>query len=217
MKTLKNISVAFLLGTLFFLSCQDDYLTDGGISKAETELTAYDYLDQHKYSMFDTLIQLIDYFDLKETINSSGTFFAPCNYSIQNYLDQRTDTLREYSGVEDTTYTLATMMSEITADYLLQYILKDKVTLDGATTKGKTYTTLTDSLVTVKKILATDDEYSVYSSYSVYLLYYCKEGKEEEVCQTTGILTQDGEGTILHVLNNEHIFGVFSEETEEDE
>lgn len=214
MKTQFKIAIYIVLLSGLY-ACQDDYLTDGGTSKAKTALTTYEYLDQHKYNMFDTLIMLIDHLDLQDSVNNAATFFAPNNYNIANYLDDRTDSLRDETGVEDTTYSLDNLMNDITANDILQYGLNDAVTLEDASTDGMVYTSMANTSVTVKKTLATDDEYYVYSDYPVYFLYFCKPDKEEERCQTTGILTQNGEGTILHALNNEHIFMSFSEENDD--
>lgn len=194
-------------------ACQDDYLTDGGVHSAETDLTVYEYLQQHKYDSFDTLIQVIDHLELAEEINSAGTFFTPTDYSIKNYLELKTDTLRDDTGVEDTTYSLNHLLDEITAEQILQYALSEKVTLAGTSVNGDEYFTLAENEVTIQRTLTTEAEYYVYSDYPVYFLYYIKEGKEEVRCQTTGILTQGGQGTVLHALDNEHVFGDFTEET----
>ena len=55
------------LGLAYFTSCKkSEYLTDGGLSEAKTPLTTYDYLKQHKYHLFDTLIMVIDHYNMKE-------------------------------------------------------------------------------------------------------------------------------------------------------
>lgn len=214
---MKNIYtyILIVLTLLSLASCKDDYVTDGGVSKAETPLTVYDYLDQHKYQMFDTVLQLVDKLELKDVINSSGTFFAPNDYNVQNYLDAMSDTLREQTDVADTTYTLANLLDDITEEMLLQYALADTVTLAGAAISGETYATLANTDVVVKRTLTTESQYYTYSSEPVYFLYYCKPEMEEERCQTTGILTQNGEGTILHALNSQHVFGQFTKEVED--
>ena len=192
---------------------KDDYLIDSGLAKAETPLTVYDYLKNHRYQMFDSLITLIDHYGIKEKINGSGTFFAPNDYNIRRFLQIKTDTLRDVTGVEDTLYTLNDLMNDqaIDSKSVLQYALNNRITLNGATLQGKEFTTLNNEVITVKKIQTDDPTYYQYNDNPVYFLYYCKDGMENEVCQTTDILTQNGGGTVLHVLNNAHIYDLFTE------
>lgn len=208
-------TLLWLLFVLTLAACQDDYLTDGGVHSAETELTVYECLSQNKYHLFDSLVLLIDHLELEEQINNSGTFFAPTDYSIERYLEVKTDTLVDRTGNVDTLYTFSDMLDEITTADLLQYAFAEDITLDNASVPGDELTTLAETQVTVKKELTTDDQYYVYSSSPVYFLYYCKPGMEDERCQTTGVLTQNGQGAILHTLNYEHVFGLFTEEDEE--
>ncbi|PKB18983.1 fasciclin domain-containing protein [Flavobacterium sp. 5] len=212
---LKNSIIVLILFLSITACTQDDYLTDSGVAKAETELTAYDYLKAHKYQMFDTLITLIDHYDLKETINSSGTFFAPDDYSIKRFLEAKEKALNPGSpGEVPKTYTLDDLLNDptITSHSILQYVFKEKILLNSATTAGTEYKTLADTLITVKRIKTDDKVYYEHSDTPVYFLYYCKDGKINEVCQTSDILTQNGNGTVLHVLNNSHVFNLFSKE-----
>ncbi|UII26165.1 fasciclin domain-containing protein [Fulvivirga maritima] len=213
--TNKLYLLVLMLFSMSFLACYDDYLTDGGTATAETELTAYECLQQNQYQMFDTLIQIIDRLELQDEINNAGTFFAPTDYSIERYLTSRTDTLRDQTNVEDTVFTLNNMLDEIQPEELLQYVFNEPITLEAASTSGDLYTTEGGTEITIKRIMTTEDQYYVYSDSPVYFLYYCKEGMEEERCQTTGVRTQNGNGVILHTLNYQHVFGLFSEESED--
>jgi hypothetical protein len=85
--------------------------------------------------------------------------------------------------------------------------------MSTATTVGTQYTTLANLPVTVKKTQTTETIYYKYSTNPVFFLYYCKTDKIDERCETTDILTQNGNGTILHVLDNAHVFGVFTKKT----
>ncbi len=211
MKRFFKNSILLLVVLVVCFACTEEYLTDSGVAKAETDLTVYDYLKQNRYHMFDSLLVLIDTLDLKDEINSCGTFFAPSDYNIQLYLKDRTETLRDFTGVEDTVYTFSTLVKNVQARYLLQYALNEKVTMAIATTAGAEYSTLyNDETMTVQKIQTTDAQYYTYSDSPVYFLYLIKDGKKEEVCQTTDILTENGAGPVLHVLNNTHIFNLFS-------
>jgi hypothetical protein len=126
-----------------------------------------------------------------------------------------TDTLRKKTEVSDTTYTLSHLFNDIKKEDILQYVIDEPVTLENATINGKEFTTQGNTNITVKKIVTTDDQYYKFSDTPVYFLYYCIEGKEEERCQTQGILTQNGNGAVLNVLNNEHVFCFFTDETED--
>ncbi len=204
--------MAIAVLSLFFTSCSKEYLTDGGVSSAVTEYNTYDYLAANKYNMFDTLLMLIDTLDLKETVNTCGTFFAPNDYSIQNYIDFVEDSLKETD--EELTYSLSDLIDELEADDLLQYMLTDKVTRGSSETSGE-YETLAGNTVSISTQQTTDDQYYVYSDNPVYFLYYTKSGMEDEVCQTSGIMTDSGTGTRLHVLNNDHVFIAFDEDESE--
>ncbi len=213
---LKNSIIVLIIFMSITACTKDDYLTDSGVAKAETELTAYDYLKAHKYQMFDTLITLIDHYDLKETINSSGTFFAPNDYSVRRFLKVKTDSLQKSTNSGEAKYTLADLLNDptVTSHSILQYVFKDKIQLSAAAAAGQEYKTLADTLITIKKIKTLEKVYYEHSDAPVYFLYYCKEGKANEVCQTTDILTQNGKGTVLHVLNNTHVFNLFSKKLE---
>ena len=213
---LKNTIIVLIIFMSITACTKDDYLTDSGLAKAETDLTAYDYLKAHKYKMFDTLITLIDHYDLKETVNSSGTFFAPNDYSVRRFLKVKTDSLRASTDSDEAIYSLDDLLNDptVTSHSILQYVFKDKIQLNTATTSGQEYKTLADTLITVKKIKTLDQVYYEHSDAAVYFLYYCKDGKANEVCQTTDILTQNGNGTVLHVLNNTHVFNLFSKQVE---
>lgn len=211
-----NHTILFLLIVLTLSACQDDYLTDSGVHSAETELTVYECLSQSKYHMFDSLVLLIDHFELEDEINNAGTFFAVTDYSIEKYMEEMTDTLIDETGNSDTVFTFSRLLETTTAEDILQYAFAEDITLGDASTSGVTYSTLAENSIVVKKEVATDDSYYTYSSSPVYFLYYCKPGKEEERCQTTGVLTQNGEGAILHTLNYEHLFKSFSEEDSDD-
>lgn len=217
MRTYKNIN-RIVLGTLVIIgmaSCTSSYLDEGGLANANTPQTTYDYLATNRYQMFDTLIQIIDTLDLKEQINNAETFFAPSDNSIGNYLLAMTDTLINQTEVADTTYTLANLFEDATKEMILKYAVDEEITLANESVNGTDYVSLAGTEVTATRTLATDDEYYVNSDNPVYLLYFTQKGMADERCQTSGILTQNGAGTILHVLNNEHVFVFFSEISED--
>lgn len=206
-KNIKGIAYIFLAVLLLATSCKkDDYLTDGGLSVAETPLTTYDYLAAHQAKLFDTLLLVVDHYGLKDEINNAGTFFAPTDYSIKSYLvSKRTE--------ENPTYGLADLYDHLTADSVRMYLFNDKITMSSLTTTATTYLSKANTEASLSKVLQTDAQYYVWSSEPVYFMYYGKKYGSvttNVLCQTTGILTQSGNGTVLHVLANTHRFVTFS-------
>ena len=119
------------LGLAYFTSCKkSDYLSDGGLSEAKSPLTTYEYLKQHKYHLFDTLIMVIDHYNLKDEVNGSATFFAPTNYSINKYIKLKRDSVRLIN--ENNTYTLTDMYKDIKADSLRIYLAKSRIEVNSA-------------------------------------------------------------------------------------
>ncbi|MFI1773496.1 fasciclin domain-containing protein [Thalassobellus citreus] len=221
-KNIKN-GIILILIVLAFNACTEEYVTDAGVSKAETELTAYDYLKTHKYHMFDSIVKVIDVLNLKDKVNASGTFFAPTDYGLNSFLSQKTFDLQV--RFPDSTYTINSLINdpEATENYILQYAFKERITLTDATTDGKVYETLAGNEITIQKRVATDAVYTQYTDVPTYFLFYIKPNEirrirgiqydiefELEQCQTTDILTQNGSGTVLNVLNSQHVFDYFS-------
>ncbi len=215
MKTyIKLILSAGLLSLLLFqTSCsKEDYLTDTGLHQAQTPLDAYDYLAAHPYHYFDTLLTIIDHYNLKEEVNSAGTFFAPTDRSVNLFIRQKQTALRLED--EDAVYTLESLFEDLPADSVKQYLFNEKMTLDQLSTTETTYNTLGTTAVKIQKVLQTDAAYYTWSTTPVYFLYYIKDvgaaTPTRVQCQTTGILTKNGTGTILHVLANTHVFSSFT-------
>ncbi|MBE8722400.1 hypothetical protein [Sphingobacterium pedocola] len=213
-KNIRNTTFAIL--ALFFLlhiSCKKDaYLTDGGLHNASTPYNAYDYLAAHKYHYFDTLLTIIDHYNLKEAVNNAGTFFVPTDRSINLYMDEQQRRLREDD--EDAVYTLEKLFDELPADSVKQYLFTNKLALNDVNTSETTYTSLGSTNIKIQKVLQTDPQYYRWSTTPVYFLYYIRDlgltTPTRVQCQTTGITTQNGNGTILHVLQNTHVFASFT-------
>ena len=197
---------------LLATSCKkDDYLTDGGTSTAETPLTTYDYLAAHQGKLFDTLLLVVDHYQLKTEINSAGTFFAPTDYSIKSYLNSKQNQARLIDP--NAIYGLAEMYDQLPADSVRMYLFNEKITLNSVTTAPVKYTSKANTEAFFNKVLQTDPQYYVWSSEPVYFLFYGKQYGSLTTnvqCQTTGILTQSGNGTVLNVLRNTHQFISFS-------
>src|SRR5687768_195256 len=105
--------------TLLAVSCKKkDYLTDSGVHSVSTPLNNYDYLKQNSWKLFDTLLMVVDRFNLKEEVNNANTFFAPTNYSINRFMLAR---LAEKQATSSkAAYTLDSLYKYITADSIRQ-------------------------------------------------------------------------------------------------
>ncbi|HWK04872.1 MAG TPA: DUF4859 domain-containing protein [Puia sp.] len=197
----------FLLGAVIiglgFASCKKDgYRTDGGLAKATTTQTTYDYLAGNAYHYFDTLLLIVDHFNLKDSLNKSGTFFAPTDYAIHLLMTTNSIT------------SLNALYKRINTKFLTQYMFSDTgLTLNGATTAVQTYTSWAGDTAGLTKLAGT---YGVANSVlTYYTLEYVKingvlDGSAgapsndptdlKLKCQTTGIKTATG--TNLNVLDN---------------
>jgi len=206
--TISRLIPCVLLGiTLAAASCKKDaYLTDGGLSSAKSSLSTYDYLKAHPYHYFDTTILLIDHFNLKDSVNKAGTFFAFTDYAVNTYM-----TARNYSSLDS-------LYAHVTAKFLTQYMFTDTaITLDHATTNAVIHPNWAGPADTsaIRKIPGTYQVYLVNSSpvFNYYALEYIhvngvldgSPGAPADdpidtylFCQTTGIHTASG--TTLHVL-----------------
>jgi hypothetical protein len=113
------LMVSFLAA--FTTSCKKDYLKDGGVSSEKSSLSTYDYLQANKYHYFDTTLLIIDHFNLKDSVNRAGTFFAFTNFSVQSFLKN--------SGYAN----LDSLYAHTTSKLITQYLFSDSsITLRNA-------------------------------------------------------------------------------------
>lgn len=198
-----NLFLPVIILLLVAVGCKKDvYLTDGGIHDANTTLSTYDYLSAHQYHYFDTLLMIVDHFNLKDSVNEAGTFFAPTDFSIHH--------LMEATATES----LDALFTKISSKFITQYLFPEKdITLDDVTESVTTHKNWADTIAGVKK---TANIYgSVNTTFTYYILQYVKingyvdgtagappDDPTDAIlnCQTTGIKTSSG-GT-LHVLAN---------------
>jgi hypothetical protein len=210
-----NQKLIYILAVFLFLatgmsSCKkQSYLTDGGVSNPHTSLSTYDYLKGNAYHYFDTTILLIDHFNLKDSVNKAGTFFAFTDYSINLLMLQL--------GVTS----LDQLYDSISSKFLTQYMFTDtSITLANASTTAVQYTNWVGDSLAPCAVRKLEQTYTVSltnttPAFDYYTLQYIKingvlDGSpgapaNDPVdnylsCQTTGILTSSG--TTLHVLVN---------------
>lgn len=200
-------------------SCKkSSYLTDGGLSDPKSPLSTYDYLKQHPYKLFDTLIMVIDHYQMKDEVNSAQTFFAPTNYSINRYIKLKRDSVRLIN--ENRNYTLNDMYNDISADSLRIYCVKSRVELMTTPEVATLAANNANTPVAVQRILQPKPD-GAWSSSPIYYLFFIKvrngldpagatlppndPGRDISAhCQTTGI--EPSSGGVLNVLNNQHTF-----------
>jgi len=206
---MKNINFAILVLLLMTVACKkSSYLNDGGTHDPHTSLSTYDYLKANAYHSFDSTILLIDHFNLKDSVNKSGTFFAFTDYAINLFMINA-----GYSSMQQ-------LFDSVSSKFLTQYMFGSKdLTVDAATTSTVRYPNWAADTV-LSGLRKIELAYPVYltnsvPSFSYYTLQYVKingvvDGSPgappDDItdvylsCQTTGILTSSG--TTLHVLVN---------------
>ena len=132
---------------LIFSACKKDYIT-GGVSEDVNKFkntSTYDVLKQDP--LYDTLVQVVDAAGLKDKINEQGTtFFAPSDYSIFNYLTQRTIYVQNNIN-QDSKFGLDSLLYYITNDVdgtkdsLLLYLIHQSLPYESLSNTGSYYAT----------------------------------------------------------------------------
>ncbi|WP_184545603.1 hypothetical protein [Mucilaginibacter sp. FT3.2] len=220
----KNIILIILA---LFMACgitackKNGYLTDGGVNKAYTSFSTYDYLKNNQYHQFDTVLMLIDHYQLKGTVNSAKTFFAFTDMSVNALM--KAIKVRTVDSDGDTVLSAMTSLNQLTdsvsAKLFTQYMFNKAITLDDATLNSVLYTNEVGSAApsAIKKLSTGVPVYLTNSAptFTYFTLEYVKvngviDGSPGAPandpidlilqCQTTGIQTSSG--TTLHVLTN---------------
>ncbi|MCC8423484.1 hypothetical protein [Mucilaginibacter sp. UR6-11] len=227
---MKNIKIfAFILFAAAGLaSCKKDYVIGGSLFNANVNMTTYDYLKTNH--AFDTLVIMIDKMDLKNDVNTSGTFFAMTNYSFHNFLLAKQTQLQIQKNDENFKLKFSDLDFASLKDSLRAYMFKDKYTRSNLTTVGVYATALDGEKRLINMRPTTEYTSSIFTTDPQYI-YLTKvrpltpggpvpvdiAGVSQvapsqlltTLCQTTGIITTTG---ILHVLSNYHTFTYFNDE-----
>lgn len=203
---------------------KDDYLTGGSLHDPVSPLNNMDYLKANQLHQFDTTVMIIERFGLANDVNNAKTFFAFTDYAINNAITQRLSARLVTNPAA--TYTLDSLIKDISADSIKQYMFNETIELSTAQElKAKPYTSMGNTSMGVLKQLQTSATYTTSTKAPTYLLFFVKvRGAVDEpgvipptnesdltvVCQTTGIKTTPTKGspgtTTLHVLANTHQF-----------
>jgi hypothetical protein len=138
---------ALCCAILLFSACKKSYIT-GGVPEdinMYKNTTTYDVLKNNP--IYDTLVQIIDAAGIKDKINEQGvTFFAPSDYSIFNYLEQRTLFVQNNIN-QDSTFGLDSLKYYLqnningTKDSMLMYLIRQSLPYSVLTNTGTLYPT----------------------------------------------------------------------------
>ncbi len=139
------IVIAAVIGSL--TACKKDYITGGNIediNKYSNTLT-FDVLKSNP--LYDTLVRIIDTAGLKDKFNSQGfTFFAPSDYSVLSYLNERTKYVQATInasakfGLDSLMYYVKNNIKG-TRDSLLMYLVNKPLKYANLTDMGALYPT----------------------------------------------------------------------------
>jgi len=213
---------------LIFSACKKSYIKGGTPEDVNMykNTTTYDVLKTNP--LYDTLVQIIDAAGLKDKINEQGTtFFAPSDYSIYNYLNDRTlyvqQNINQDSkfGLDSLVYYLQNNING-TRDSMLMYLVHSPLPFAALTNTGALYPTeLTGDTAVISYEYTKDGSFgynSVVSSqpqlvYFTQLWYHYDLSDANPagditpdigvhtLCKTSGIITQNG---IMNALENSH-------------
>lgn len=223
MKKIFQSFIVLLVAAVLFASCKKDYITGGNTHPMTTvNMTTYDYLKSNSQGLFDTLLLIVDAAGLKDLVNQKDvTFFAPTDYSIQDYLfyrtqqEQKVDPFRQWNFDSLMKYDLPKF-----ADSLKVYFVNKALTFDMLTNDGAVYSTLhgSDEAVVSYEYAVPDDPWynpdlavqpqTVHYTYlyehlnpPIIATDITSDEGVRTLVQTSGIQTNTG---VLNVLYNFH-------------
>ena len=213
----RSFWIVFILG---MSACKkNSYVNDGGVSKANVNMTTYDYLKSNP--TFSSLAHLIDRAGLKDSVNGNITFFAVTNYGVDEYVSAKKEQRVIALNDENITYTIDSIPVSYFRDSLLTYMFDGKITRDNLTITGKLYNSLLGPIPNVSyeiKLRRVTDQYTSYLDHVDYVNFTKVVGSRDDLvldpttipdaekdisydCQTSGIITTTG---IVHVLDGYH-------------
>lgn len=233
--SMKKLNTTSILGMMFLLilfisSCKKDEVIDGGVSSPFVNETTYDFLKNHPSHQFDTTILIIDKLGMKDVINSSGTFFVPNDYMINDLIRQFDKEIS--ANDERKRFTLDSLFKQFSAadlkDAMGMYFVPKKVVREDLTAEGTSY----ESIVKNEFLLVTLEEINKYTSSTINskpkVIFVTKVLGERDKLQsdgsyrdpsgdkmlkdprmsvkTSGIITTTG---IVHVLSREALWSFY--------
>jgi len=223
-KIIKYLAVVVIAAAVFAGCKKDNYIVGGKLESTVTPLSTYDYLKNNRFNMFDTLLMLVDKAGLKDVINQKGiTFYAPTDFSINNYLNARR--LEVYNVDPKKTYTVDSLIKydlQSFKDSINAYIIPKTVTYSSLSQNGVVFNTALSNKQAVISFEPTIDETLGYTSAvstppKLEFYTYIKSGPLPSpliaseipdtvgvrvLCQTSRLTTATGQ---LNVLANTHV------------
>lgn len=216
-------TISFILILIILISSckKNDYRVGGNLHNPVINMTTYDYLKSNRFGLFDTLLMLVDKAGIKDKINESGsTFFAPTDYSINRYIEERTKKVQAIDP--NTVWTVDTLIKyelQNFADSLDIYIVKKEILNKDLSSAGTIFNAKKGNKVIVS-YEETDNKELGYNDNStvkpklVYFTYLFKDpganfnvsNIEYPVGTRTLVQTSNAKTTTgaLHVLTNSH-------------
>jgi len=223
MKNIIKLIIVIAIANIMLASCKKNYIIGGKLESTTTNLTTYDYLKNNRFKMFDTLLMLVDKAGLKDVINQKGiTFYAPSDFSIDNYLAKKTIEVQNVNIFAK--YTIDTLIKydlATFADSIRTYITPQTITYASLTSNGVvlntakpgtqavvSYEQTTSSGLGYNPVVNTIPQVEYYSLVigtlpsTVVSVYLDPTVAVRVLCQTSGLTTATGQ---LNVLSNSHI------------
>lgn len=210
---MKNL-IYLCLVAVGLMSCNRDYVNDGGVADPYQNMTTYDFLRTNR--LFDTLVIAIDRAGLKSVVNEAKTFYVPTNYAFAKYVEKQLSIRRQLDP--EALYSFDSIPVNTLHDSLKIYMFNETLTRDVLVKEGKVYTSLCGVDFKLSKEPEILPDYELV--YAVDLLYFIKKrgnyfdkygvkiedipAKERDArvrVQTSGIITNTG---VVHVLQNAH-------------
>lgn len=202
---------------------QDDYFVGGNLHDPNVNMSTYDFLKSNDRGLFDTLVMIIDAAELKDKINQPNiTFFAPTDYSINQYLTKRAVEEQEIDPFRQ--WTIDSLMKyelQKVVDSMDVYIVPGLVGYSDLTQNGAIFQTAKTGSAAVISYEATDAEDLGHNSNSSVLpqvMYYTylynlltppivaseisSDDGARTIIQTSGIRSTTGK---VNVLGNTHV------------
>lgn len=227
-KILLKYPLAAILLISLLMSCNKEYISGGKIEDTGMYKNMLTYEVLQSEPLYDTLAQIIDAAGLKDQFNEQGTtFFAPSDYSIFRYLNERTlyvqATINQNAkfGLDSLIYYLKNNING-TKDSMLMYLINKPLPYDILTNTGALYSTrLTGktAIVSYEFVRNGNLGYNPLVSSQPRLVYYTwlwypydlndnnPAGSVpasigvHTLCKTSGIITKNG---IMNGLENSH-------------
>jgi hypothetical protein len=219
------LTLLFIAGA--WCACKKDYIVGGSPENinAYKHTTTYDLLKANP--LYDTLVQLIDTAGLKDKLNEQGTtFFAPSDYAVFSYLNQRTIRVQNVDPAAkfalDSLFYYLRNNIDGTKDSLLMYLIHQPLAYSTLTNTGAFYPTeLAGDTVIVSYEYTRDDKlgYNSLVSGVPQVVYFTKLWQHYDLsdahpaseitadigvhtlCTTSGIVTKTG---MVNALSNSH-------------